>query len=401
MSPGPWLHYSHLDQIEGAQVDNPPLDGLTVADFSRVLAGPLASMMLGDLGAEVIKVERPERGDDTRSWGPPYSPEGEASYYLSINRNKHSVVLDLKTEQGRKEARRLAVGADVLIENFRPGAMESFGLRYDDLALDNPGLVYARITGFGSGKGADLPGYDYLVQAMSGWMSITGEPDRPPVKVGVAVVDVLTGLYTTLGIVTALFEREQSGRGQFLEVSLLGSALAGLVNQASSFLTAGVVPERMGTFHPSISPYEPFETATDAFVVAVGNDNQFETLSSVLGLPGLAKDERFETNDARVRNRHDLHDLLQRELMGQSRDTWVRRLREAGIPCGPINDIEGAFSLARELGLDPVAVLSRADGTEVPTTANPMRFSRTPVTYRKAPPRLGEDQERLDLKKPS
>lgn len=401
MSPGPWLHYSHLDQIEGAQVDNPPLDGLTVADFSRVLAGPLASMMLGDLGAEVIKVERPERGDDTRSWGPPYSPEGEASYYLSINRNKHSVVLDLKTEQGRKEARRLAVGADVLIENFRPGAMESFGLRYDDLALDNPGLVYARITGFGSGKGADLPGYDYLVQAMSGWMSITGEPDRPPVKVGVAVVDVLTGLYTTLGIVTALFEREQSGRGQFLEVSLLGSALAGLVNQASSFLTAGVVPERMGTFHPSISPYEPFETATDAFVVAVGNDNQFETLSSVLGLPGLAKDERFETNDARVRNRHDLHDLLQRELTGQSRDTWVRRLREAGIPCGPINDIEGAFSLARELGLDPVAVLSRADGTEVPTTANPMRFSRTPVTYRKAPPRLGEDQERLDLKKPS
>lgn len=401
MSPGPWLHYSHLDQIEGAQVDNPPLDGLTVADFSRVLAGPLASMMLGDLGAEVIKVERPERGDDTRSWGPPYSPEGEASYYLSINRNKHSVVLDLKTEQGRKEARRLAVGADVLIENFRPGAMESFGLRYDDLALDNPGLVYARITGFGSGKGADLPGYDYLVQAMSGWMSITGEPDRPPVKVGVAVVDVLTGLYTTLGIVTALFEREQSGRGQFLEVSLLGSALAGLVNQASSFLTAGVVPERMGTFHPSISPYEPFETATDAFVVAVGNDNQFETLSSVLGLPGLAKDERFETNDARVRNRHDLHDLLQRELTGQSRDTWVRRLREAGIPCGPINDIEGAFNLARELGLDPVAVLSRADGTEVPTTANPMRFSRTPVTYRKAPPRLGEDQERLDLKKPS
>lgn len=382
-------------------MDSPPLGGLTVADFSRVLAGPLASMMLGDLGADVIKVERPERGDDTRSWGPPYSPHGEASYYLSVNRNKHSVVLDLKTEQGRQEAKRLAVGADVLIENFRPGTMESFGLGYDDLAGENPGLVYARITGFGSGPGADLPGYDYLVQAMSGWMNITGEPDRPPVKVGVAVVDVLTGLYTALGVVTALFERERSGRGQFLEVSLLGSALAGLVNQASSFLTAGVVPQRMGTFHPSISPYESFETATDPIVVAVGNDSQFKTLCRVLGLPEMATDQRFETNDARVRNREVLHHLLQRELTGQPRDTWVERLGEAGIPCGPINDIEEAFDLARDLGLDPVALLSRADGTAVPTTANPIRFSRTPVAYRKAPPRLGDDQEYLDRGKPT
>lgn len=382
-------------------MDSPPLDGLTVADFSRVLAGPLASMMLGDLGAEVIKVERPVSGDDTRSWGPPYSADGAASYYLSINRNKHSVVLDLKTEEGQKEAKRLAVGADVLIENFRPGKMESFGLGYDDLAADNPGLVYARITGFGSGKGADLPGYDYLVQAMSGWMNITGEPDRPPVKVGVAVVDVLTGLYTALGIVTALFEREGSGRGQFLEVSLFSSALAGLVNQASSFLTAGVVPERMGRFHPSISPYEPFETATDAIVVAVGNDSQFETLSRVLDLPELAGDQRFQTNDARVQNRQVLHDLLQQKLADRSRDAWVEQMREAGIPCGPINDIQEAFHLARDLGLDPVALLSRADGTAVPTTASPIRFSRTPVAYRKAPPRLGEDQEHLDLEKPS
>lgn len=382
-------------------MDSPPLDGLTVADFSRVLAGPLASMMLGDLGAKVIKVERPVSGDDTRSWGPPYSADGVASYYLSINRNKHSVVLDLKTEKGRKEAKRLAVGADVLIENFRPGKMESFGLGYDDLAMDNPGLVYARISGFGSGKGADLPGYDYLVQAMSGWMNITGEPDRPPVKVGVAVVDVLTGLYTALGIVTALFERERSGRGQFLEVSLFSSALASLVNQASSFLTAGVVPVRMGRFHPSISPYEPFETATDAIVVAVGNDSQFETLSRVVDLPELASDQRFETNDARVQNRHVLHDLLQRKLADRSRDAWVEQMREAGIPCGPINDIQDAFHLARDLGLDPVALLSRADGTAVPTTASPIRFSRTPVAYRKAPPRLGEDQELLDREKPS
>lgn len=382
-------------------MDSPPLEGLRVADFSRVLAGPLASMMLGDLGAEVVKVERPENGDDTRSWGPPYSPEGEASYYLSINRNKHSVVLDLKTEHGVKEAKRLVEDADALIENFRPGTMESFGLGYDDLALDNPGLVYARITGFGSGGGADLPGYDYLVQAMSGWMSITGEPDSPPVKVGVAVVDVLTGLFTALGVVTALFERERSGRGQFLEVSLLGSALAGLVNQASSFLTAGVVPRRMGRFHPSISPYEPFDTASDALVVAVGNDSQFETVSRVLGLPELVEDGRFGTNDARVRNRQALHELLQRRLAEQPRDEWMVRLRAAGIPCGPINDIEEAFRLADDLGLDPVALLERADGTEVPTTANPMRFSRTPVTYRKAPPQLGEDQEFLDRAGPS
>lgn len=378
---------------QGVPVDRPPLDGVTVADFSRVLAGPLASMMLGDLGADVIKVERPGSGDDTRSWGPPYAPDGESSYYLAVNRNKSSVVIDLKTEQGKVDARSLALRADVLIENFRPGTMESLGLGYEDLADANPGLVYARITGFGSDEGGDLPGYDYLVQAMSGLMSITGEADGPPMKVGVAVVDVLTGLFTSTGVLAALLERERSGKGQFLEVSLLGSALAGLVNQASSYLTAGVVPKRMGIFHPSIAPYEPFDTATEPLLVAVGNDGQFASLCSVLELEELAVDERWRTNDARVRNRHELHDLLQQALIEGSRDVWVGRLRAAGIPSGSINNIEEAFALANALGIDPVAVLRRDDGSEVPTTASPIRLSRTPVEYRKAPPRLGEDRD--------
>lgn len=383
----------------GKQKRRPPLDGVMIADFSRVLAGPLASMMLGDFGADVIKVERPERGDDTRSWGPPYSDSGESSYFLAVNRNKRSVVIDLKTERGRADARTLALEADALIENFSPGTMDSFGLGYDELAERNPGLVYARITGFGSGRGAELPGYDYIAQAVSGWMSITGEPGRPPVKVGVAVVDVLTGLFTAMGVVTALLERERTGNGQFLEVSLLGSALAGLVNQASSFLTTGVVPDRMGQFHPSISPYETFDTATEPLVVAVGNDIQFEKLCRVLDLGELTDDLRFDTNEARVGNRQALHDLLQSKLSGDNRDSWVARLTEEGVPCGPINDIEEAFRFATELGLDPVAVLNRGDGEEVSTTANPIRLSRTPVTYRRAPPGLGDDQGFLDREK--
>lgn len=375
-----------------AQTDRPALDGLKVADFSRVLAGPLATMILGDLGAEVIKVERPGSGDDTRSWGPPYSPDGESSYYLAVNRNKRSVAIDLKTESGRREARDLALGADALIENFRPGTMESFGLGYEELAKSNPGLVYARITGFGSERGAEVPGYDYLVQAMSGLMSITGEPDGPPLKVGVAVVDVLTGLFTSTGVVAALFERERSGKGQYLEVSLLGSALAGLVNQASSFLTAGVVPGRLGMFHPSIAPYEPFNTATEPVVIAIGNDGQFASLCAVLGIEELARDERWRTNESRVRNRRELHDAIEGALREETSEAWIERMRAAGIPCGPINDIEEAFRLAGDLELDPVAVLRRDDGSEVPTVASPIRFSRTPVVYRQAPPRLGESQ---------
>lgn len=366
------------------------LDGVTIADFSRVLAGPLATMILGDLGARVVKVERPGTGDETRSWGPPYSDTGESSYYLGVNRNKTSLVIDLKTSDGQRRARELAVTSDVVVENFRPGTMDRYGLGYDELSIENPRLVYARITGFGSGKGVDMPGYDYLVQAMSGLMSITGEPDGPPTKVGVAVVDVLTGLFTVSAILAALFERESSSHGQFIEVSLFESALAGLVNQASSYLTGGVVPQRLGMFHPSIAPYETFATSSDRIVITVGNDDQFGRLCSVLGLDEVANDERWMSNDARVRNRHELHAMLEAALRRASSEEWVDRLTEAGIPCGPINDIEAAFQLADELGLDPVAELARADGSNIRTVSNPIHFSRTPVSYRLAPPRLGE-----------
>lgn len=367
----------------------PPLDGLVVADFSRVLAGPLASMMLGDLGAEVVKVEQPGTGDDTRSWGPPYGPDGESAYFLSVNRNKSSVEIDLSTEAGRARARRLALGADVLIENFRAGTAERFGLGYEDLVADNPRLIYARVSGFGSGPGADLPGYDFLVQAMSGLMSITGDPGGPPTKTGVAVVDVLTGLNLTIGVLAALAERSRSGRGQHLEVSLMGSALAGLVNQASSYLTAGVVPERMGNLHPSIAPYEPFATASEPVVIAVGNDGQFRQLARTLGRPDLADDPRWQSNPDRVRHREALHEEIERTLRNEPRDAWIERLRADGIACGPINTIADAFAAAEALGLEPRVEQRRPDGTRVTTTSNPLRLSRTPVVYRHAPPHLG------------
>lgn len=367
------------------------LEGLRVVDFSRVLAGPLATMILGDLGAEVIKVERPGSGDETRAWGPPQAPDGETSYYLSVNRNKRSVVLDLATESGRAHARDLALGADVVVENFRPGRMEAFGLGYEELSVENERLIFARVSGFGPGEGVELAGYDFLVQAMSGLMSITGEQDGRPLKTGVAIVDVLAGLYTVVGVLAAVEERHRSGKGQFLEVTLLGSALAGLVNQASNYLTAGVVPTRMGNFHPSISPYELFETASEPLALAVGNDLQFRTLAVALHRPELAEDPRWLTNRDRVENRESLHQTLQEIFSGDTRDRWIDLLRDEGIPSGPVNTIEQAFQTARALGLDPVQVLHRADGAEVPTTANPIRLSRTPVVYRKAPPRLGED----------
>ncbi|MGH8875178.1 MAG: CaiB/BaiF CoA transferase family protein, partial [Acidimicrobiia bacterium] len=317
-----------------------PLSGLLVADFSRVLAGPLATMILGDLGADVVKVERPGSGDDTRAWGPPYAPDGQSSYYLSVNRNKRSMALDLGSPDGREVARRLAIEADVLVENFKQGTMERFGLGYEELRVGNPGLVYARIGGFGSGRGADLPGYDFLAQAMSGLMSITGEPDGSPQKTGVAIVDVMAGLNVSIGVLAALVERSSTGLGQRVEVDLLSTGLAGLVNQASSYLTAGVVPGRLGNLHPSIAPYEPFETATEPLVVAVGNDGQFRALCEVLEVPEVATDRRWATNPARVEHRHQLHARLEEALRSRSRDEWVGALRGRGVPCGPINTID-------------------------------------------------------------
>jgi crotonobetainyl-CoA:carnitine CoA-transferase CaiB-like acyl-CoA transferase len=361
-----------------------PLEGLVVADLSRVLAGPFATMLLGDLGADVVKVEHPDAGDETRAWGPPFSG-GHSTYYLAVNRNKRSVALDLKSDKGRRAARALAARADVLVENFKAGALERMGLGYEEVARDNPRLVWCSISGFGRGAGADLPGYDFLVQAMSGLMSITGPAGGEPTKVGVALVDVLTGLYATSGILAALQARERTGQGQRVEVSLLGSALASLVNQASSFLCTGTVPRAMGNRHPSITPYETLATADRPLVVAVGNDGQFARLCRVLRLDALATDPRFAANADRVTNREALAALLERALAARGAADWVAALAEAGVPCGLVNDVGEAFALAERLGLDPVA-----DAGGVPQVADPIGLSATPASYRLAPPALGQ-----------
>ena len=371
------------------------LDGIVVADFSRVLAGPLAAMMLGDLGAEVIKIERPGLGDDTRSWGPPFAEDGSATYYLSVNRNKRSVTLDLADEEQRAQARALAVSADVVVENFRTGTMERFGLDYESLRADNPGLVYCRVSAFGPAGGRDLTGYDFIVQAASGLMSITGEADGSPTKTGVAIVDVFTGLYATIGIVAALAERHTSGQGQFIEVNLLSSALGALINQASAFVNAGVVPGRMGNLHPSITPYQPFATATAPIAIAATNERQFANLCQALETPHLAVDERFSSNSSRVEHREALTEQLESVLLGQPCEYWVERLTALGIPSSPVNSMDAAFALAQDLGLDPVRWLPDGDGRQVPTVANPITMSRTPASHRLPPPDLGADTDKV------
>ena len=363
------------------------LGGLKVLDFSRVLAGPLATMVLGDLGAVVTKVE-PPAGDDTRQWGPPYDEAGDATYFEAVNRNKETVVLDLIDPADLARARKLASEADVLVENFRPGVTERFGLHYEALREGNPGLIYCSITGFGAGRGAALPGYDLLVQALGGLMSITGPPDGEPQKVGVALVDVLAGLFSTVGILAALEYRRESGEGQLVEVDLLSSLLAALVNQASAYTVAGVVPERMGNAHPSITPYEPLRCADRELVIAVGNDRQFAALCDVLGSPELARDLRFATNAVRIANRAAMRAALQERLAARSAADWAESLTAARVPAGVVNDIGAAFELARTLGLSPIVGIEREDGTTIELVRNPIGMSVTPPTYRTAPPRF-------------
>ncbi len=360
------------------------LAGVLVADFSRVLAGPYATMLLADLGAEVVKVERPGAGDDTRAWGPPWAPSGEATYFLGVNRNKRSVALDLKAPEGLAAARRLAERADVVVENFPPGTMDRLGLGYDAVQAANPGVVYASITGFGRAGGAGLPGYDLLVQAVGGLMSVTGPAPGEPTKVGVALVDVVTGLHATIGILAALRHRERTGQGQRVEVNLLSSLLSALVNQASGYVAAGVVPGIMGNRHPSIAPYEVLDTADRPLALAVGNDKQFTALAGVLDRPELAVDERFATNPARVAHRDALAAELTAALAARAADEWAALLGQAGVPCGPINDVGQAVALAEQLGLAPVVIV---DG--VPTVADPIGLSGTPASYRLPPPAVG------------
>ena len=366
------------------------LDGLLVADFSRVLAGPLCTQTLGDLGADVVKVERPGAGDDTRTWGPPFVEQG-STYYLGLNRNKRSLALDLADPEDNALARRLADRADVLVESFRPGTIDRLGLGYEAIAATNPGVVYCSISAFGSGdQAARLPGYDLLLQAMSGLMSVTGEPDGRPLKVGAALIDMVCGLYATTGVLAALQARERTGRGQRVEVSLMDSALAGLLNQASAHLLAGVVPGRLGNRHPSIAPYETFRAADGEFAVAVGNDAIFARLCAAIGQPELAADERFATNAARLERREELAAILEAAFAGAPAAEWMQRLSQAGVPAGPINDIGAAFAFAEALGLAPVWEIDGVRGVR-----SPLRLADTPAAARRRPPALGEHDDEL------
>ena len=395
-------HDGRMDDPSTA-LERGALAGCLVADFSRVLAGPLATMILGDLGATVVKVEHPH-GDDTRQWGPPFKGT-ESTYFLSVNRNKRSAVLDLATPEGASDARRLAERATVLVENFRPGRLARFGLGYDQLAATNPGLVYCSISGFGGAgtPGADLAGYDFVVQAMAGLMDITGPEGGPPTKVGVAVVDVLTGLHAAVGILAALGARQPSGRGQLVEVSLMSSALASLVNQASAYLNTGTVPRAMGNRHPSIAPYETLATMDGVLAVAVGNDGQFRLLCKAIGDDAIADDERFATNPARVAHRDELVRQLETRLGARPAAEWVALLRAVGVPCGPVNDVAAAFADAQRLGLEPVVEQPGDDGDdddgddggEVRSVASPLKLSWAPVSYRRPPPTLGHDTDEV------
>lgn len=370
------------------------LDGLLVADFSRVLAGPYATMLLADLGATVVKVERPGSGDDTRGWGPPFAADGQATYFQAVNRNKRSIALDLTDPADAEVATRLADTADVLVENYRPGSLKRFGLDAESVCARNPRAVYCTITGFGSGEGAALPGYDLLVQAMGGLMSITGTDQ--PTKAGVALVDVLTGLHATVGILAALQHRERTGEGQQLEISLLGSLQSSLVNQISSVLGAGTVPTYLGNAHPSIAPYEVFRAADRPMILAVGNDGQFARLVEVLDRPDLASDSRYATNTARVENRTTLVATIEEVLSTRGADEWQGLITAAGVPCGPINDIAQGIALADSLGLNPVIDIADPRRCEPHRQiANPVDYSATPVAYRSAPPDLDEDRSEV------
>jgi crotonobetainyl-CoA:carnitine CoA-transferase CaiB-like acyl-CoA transferase len=367
-----------------------PLDGLIVADFSRVLAGPYASMLLGDLGADVIKVERPGTGDDTRAWGPPWR-DGQSTYYLGLNRNKRSVVLDLADPAGRDLARALGERADVLIESFRPGLMASWGLDGDTLRAANPRLVSCSVTAFGTGeRAAGMPGYDFLLQAMGGLMSVTGEADGRPLKAGAALIDLVCGLLAVIGIQSALADRERSGGGRHVEVSLMDSALAALLNQGSAWVSGGAVPSRRGNRHPSIVPYETYEAADRPFAVAVGNDRLFARLCEAVGLPALPADPRFATNEARVENVGALGAALEGVFRTRPAAHWVQVLRAAGVPVGPINRVDEAFALAAELGLEPTD-----DRHGVPLITPPLRLDGERPPISRPPPRLDEHGDEI------
>jgi crotonobetainyl-CoA:carnitine CoA-transferase CaiB-like acyl-CoA transferase len=364
-----------------------PLSGVLVADFSRVLAGPYATMLLADLGAEVVKVESPD-GDETRTWTPPV--RGDVStYYLGINRGKRSVALDLRDPGDAALARELARRADVLIQNFRPGGLAKYGLDFAAVSAANPRVVYASISGFGAGPGAKVPGYDLMVQAVSGLMSLTGEPDGPPYRAGISVFDVMAGNHAVIGILAALRHRDATGQGQHVEVNLLSSALSGLVNHSSAYVAGGVVPYRMGNAHPSVFPYEPLPTADRDLIVAAANDRLFRRLCEVLGIPEVPDDPRFARNRDRTANREALRPILVERLATRGAGEWFELLVDAGVPCGPINTIDGGFAMAESFALDPVVEVGEGERA-LPMARHPITFSATPARYALPPPELDE-----------
>ena len=383
-----------------------PLEGLRVLDLSRVVAGPWCTQILADMGAEVIKIERPDSGDETRYWGPPWLKDQDgndtdtSAYFLSVNRGKHSVTINLADQEGRALVEQLATKCDVLVENFKVGDLASKGLGYDDLASSNPGLIYCSITGFGqTGPMAELPGYDYLIQGQGGLMSVTGIPDGAPgggpKRVGVAIADLTTGMNAAIAILGALHHRDRTGEGQYIDLSLLDVQVSWLANQAQNYLCSGAVPGRTGDAHPNLAPYQPFLANDGSVIIAVGNDAQFERLCAALGIEDLCDDARFATNSARVANRDALVERIGAVTMDSSSRELIERLRDGGVPCGRIQSIDEVFDDPQVQARNMLVDVEHPDLGSVRTVANPVRYSKTAIEYERAPPALGQDTERV------
>lgn len=383
-----------------------PLSHIRVLDLSRVLAGPLATQFLADMGAEVIKIERPRSGDDTRAWGPPFALEptandpGISAYFACCNRGKQSVTVDITHPKGQELIRKLAAKSDVVIENFKVGGLAKYGLDYQSLKQINPRIIYCSITGFGqTGPYAARAGYDFLVQAMGGLMSITGEPDDVPgggpVKVGVAISDQMAGMFALSAILTALLKRERTGEGEYIDVALLDSTVASLINQASTYLVSGIVPQRMGNAHPTVVPYQAFRTADGHIILAIGNDGQFQRFCAVAGLEGLADDERYRTNSARILNRDTLIPKIAEAIRQRTTADWVSLLESQAVPCGPINTIDQVFADPQVQARGMRRVMEHEKAGPLPVTANPVRMASHDTTADKAPPMLGENTDEV------
>ncbi len=372
-----------------------PLDGIRVLDLSRVLAGPYCTMVLGDLGADVIKVEQPGKGDDTRAWGPPWAG-GEAAYFLSVNRNKRGITLDIKSEQGKQIIRDLARESDVVVENFKRGTFERLGLGFEDLRKDNPGLIWANVSGYGpTGPLADKPGYDFIAQGEAGIMAITGEPDGEPMKVGVAIVDITTGLFAAIGVLAALQARQATGTGQRVDASLFTSAVAWLANVGQNYLVSGKPAKRYGNAHANIVPYQTFRARDQYMTLGVGNDRQFQALCAILGRPELGSDERYATNAARVANREELVAILQERLLTKDADEWIAACDAANIPSGKINTIEQVFTHPQTMARDMLVEIEHPTAGLLKLAGIPFAMSETPAKVRLAPPTLGQHTDEV------